>query len=277
MEPISTLEICNLSISISPPNKILDNFNFSIEKGKTYLLTGPTGCGKTTLFKFLKGIIPLFYPAEIKGTVKINSNSLNIEKFLEYRTQIGYLYQDPQLQVIGTTVENDLAFSLENKGYSREKVIENIQLLSDQMQLNHLLERSPNDLSGGEIALVALASLILEDPSIYLLDEITAFLDKTSKENVLNSLLHLKSKKKTILIISHDIESYLPMVDEIIVIKRGENIWNGNPVDFFSTNGEKISSLVNIPIFYKLQSNSINKRKDLSFKDTLSLLKGGEL
>ena len=110
---IDTLSLRNLTISFRQSTPVIENLDLTFTRGKTYLLTGPTASGKSTLLRFLKGLIPLFYPATISGVLEINGKQVTLEEFWDYRTEIGYLFQDPSLQVIGSNVAKDIAFGLE--------------------------------------------------------------------------------------------------------------------------------------------------------------------
>ena len=133
--PIHSIDIQGLTIQYSNFPPILTNCTFYFNAGKTYLLTGTTASGKSTLLKFLNGIIPLFYPATIYGTLKINNKEVTLKEFISKRTEIGYLFQDPPLQVIGSTVERDIAFGLENLALPSDEIQRRIKEIAGALNI----------------------------------------------------------------------------------------------------------------------------------------------
>ena len=135
--PIHSIDIQGLTISFSGYPSILTDCHFNFIAGKTYLLTGTTASGKSTLLKFLNGIIPLFYPATIFGSIKINNREVSLKEFISKRNKIGYLFQDPPLQVIGSTVERDIAFGLENFALPPNEIRERVHEITDKCCAYH--------------------------------------------------------------------------------------------------------------------------------------------
>lgn len=257
---IETLKLRDLSISFPNGTYALKSCSLELMKGKTYLVTGTTASGKSTLLRFLKGIVPLFYPAVVRGKILINGRNLTIEEFWEYRRQMGYLFQDPPLQVIGSTVERDLAFGLENLALPPEEIRGRIDSMAKRLGITHLMTRRPRELSGGELALVALASILVIQPQLWLLDEFTAFLDIQARKRVVQTIKAARTRDQIVLIVSHHLREVLPIVDEVLVLDRGTIALQASQKQFFSLNLDAIEGLLRVPELYSVGVNLCKKR-----------------
>ena len=208
----------DLSVKSNLESFLVENISFSIKKNSLNLLIGPTGSGKTTILRVIKGIIPYLISYNIQGSISINDEVKTEENFFKQSIEIGYLFQDFDLQFIGSTVEQELIFSLENMGQPRQIIQERLNwFLSKYPFFTKILHRNPHTLSGGELAQVVFISTIINDPEIILLDEPLENLDSKSKE-VFIDLLMLYKGKKTILVSTHNIMPFIDLLDKIIVI-----------------------------------------------------------
>ncbi|MHA1973470.1 MAG: energy-coupling factor ABC transporter ATP-binding protein [Candidatus Hodarchaeales archaeon] len=249
---ISSIELRDFSISFSAGNKIINSLSLKFEAGNTYLLTGPSGSGKSTLLKFFKGIVPLFYPALITGEVFLNGSSVSLEELWSFRSKIAYIAQDPSLQVIGSTVEEDLAFGLENLALAPEEIRKEITFMASSLNLGALLTRPSTKLSGGELSLVSLASNLILKPQVILLDEITAFLDVKSRNNVLSLISSVKSDDKILVIVSHRVHDFLPLVDEVITLDHGSVQFQGPSEHFIRKNFSFINTRLRLNELFRV-------------------------
>ncbi len=274
VQKIESISLDRLTIAFPNLPPVIKNLNISFERGKTYLITGTTASGKSTLLRFLKGIIPLFYPAKILGKIKVNEKKVTIEEFWGYRTEISYLFQDPGLQVIGSSVEKDIAFSLENLAVSSRIMKQKILEISKKLNIAHLLSRSVTELSGGELALVALASILVLQPQIVILDEFSAYLDNLARKNVINTIKQIQGPDRIIIIVSHQIHELIPLIDEIIVMDQGQVLLQKPVKNFYSTNYHRIENKIRIPEFYRVGINLCEKfNLPLQFQSQNELLK----
>ena len=218
------ISLANVSVKVKPDISILDNFTFSILKNSFNLLLGPTGSGKTTILKVIKGIIPYLTPYEVTGSIVIDDEKKSEQNFFKQSLSIGYLFQDFDLQFIGSTVEQELVFGLENMGQPREVMQERIKWFLKKYPLfQSILHRNPHTLSGGELAQVVFLSTIISDPDVILLDEPLANLDSKSKQSFLDLLESYKGKK-TIIVATHDIKPFILLTDKILVIRQEKNV-----------------------------------------------------
>ncbi len=233
----------NVSFKYKTSNvNILKDININIEQGKFILICGPTGSGKTSLIRSINGLIPHFYRGKFYGYMKVkDKDTISSSPALLSKT-VGTVFQIPENQLFSMDVERELAFSLENLGYPKEEIKNRIEKVINLTRIEKLRHRAPFQLSGGEQQKVAIASLLALDPEILVLDEPLSNLDpKTSKE-ILNLLKELQtSHNKTIIISEHRMESIIPFVDEIIIIKDGRIIQHDNTKTVL--NSEKIYSL----------------------------------
>ncbi|MHA1561971.1 MAG: ABC transporter ATP-binding protein, partial [Promethearchaeota archaeon] len=216
----------NVSFSYKTSDvNILQDINLNIEQGKFILICGPTGSGKTSLIRSINGLIPHFYRGKFYGYMKVKDKDTISSSPALLSETVGTVFQMPENQLFSMDVERELAFSLENLGYSKENIKEKIEKVISLTRIEKLRHRAPFQLSGGEQQKVAIASLLALDPEILVLDEPLSNLDpKTSKE-ILNLLKELQtSHNKTIVISEHRMESIIPFVDEIIIIKDGRII-----------------------------------------------------
>ncbi len=274
---INSIELVGLTICFPNQPPIIKNCNLKLQKGKTYLLTGVTASGKSTLLRFIKGIIPLFYPATIYGELRINDKLISLEEFWNFRTEIGYLFQDPPLQVIGANVEKDLAFGLENLAIPPLKMKQKITEIAEKLNISHLISQSTSELSGGELALVALASLLLLQPKILLLDEFTAFLDNLSRERVFEIIKLIQGGDRIIIIVSHQLKNVLPLVDEVIVLDDGDVLLQTTKQGFLTSNYSIIKDKLRVPELFHLGVNLCKESKlipDFETEDELFQLIG---
>ncbi|MDC7242649.1 MAG: ABC transporter ATP-binding protein, partial [Sphaerochaetaceae bacterium] len=208
----------------------IKELNLKIEKGKLYGVIGENGSGKTTLCSILRGFAPSFYKGEILGEVLVQGKALASYED-QISRKIGYVFQNPFTQISGikNTVFEEVAYGLENFGIDVEEIekkVINIMQLTDIMEL---AEKSPFELSGGQMQRVALASVIVLEPEILIIDEPTSQLDPQSTESVFKIIKKLKEEKKTIILVEHKVDLLAEYSDEMIVlhdskiIKQGES------------------------------------------------------
>lgn len=207
--------------------KIIEELSLEIFREGVTAIAGKNGSGKSTLAKILVG---LEKPTE--GEVIIDGNKVDYEDLTELREKISLVFQNPNNQIIGTKVVDDLAFALENRGLSREEMLKRIQNLAEQLEITELLEKDPSELSGGQKQIVAIAGILIFNPKIIILDEITSMLDIVSKKKIYELIERLK-KNHTIILVTHDPEELL-FSDRIIYLEKGRIILDKTSEEFYS-------------------------------------------
>lgn len=234
------------------PNYQLENINLEIKKSKFILLVGETGSGKTTLIKSMNGLIPQFYAGFYKGNVIVNGKDTVETPISELSTEIGIVFQNPENQLISLDVEHEIAFGLENIGVSKEIMEKRIKECIKVTEIEHLVDKAPFELSGGEQQRVAIASILALEPKVLILDEPTALLDPYMAQKIINLLKKIQLDQKiTIIISEHRLDLIMPFADEIILINEGkiiehdlkENVINGNNFDKIHINKPLIYSI----------------------------------
>jgi len=164
----------------------IHNISFSAAKGELLLLAGASGCGKTTLIRGINGLIPRSYKGELSGKVLVNDQDTGGMQLSRISQMVGTVLQDPERQILGTKVINEVAFGLENMALSRAEIIRRADEALEQLNIMRLRNRETFHLSGGEKQKVALAGVLAMKPSVLLLDEPLASLDPASARETLD-------------------------------------------------------------------------------------------
>ena len=206
---------------------ILENVNFTVEKGETVVIAGLSGSGKTTLIRLLNGLIPQVYEGKLTGKIKILGKSTVEYKAGELAKYIGNVFQNPDDQFFSNEVENEIALVGENTGLERSILLERVNSAMEQLDIVSLKGRKLRELSGGQKQKVAIASTLVYDSDIIILDEPTANLDFTSIKDMRRVLKKLKGQGKTIIIAEHRLFYLKDIIDRLILLKAGhlENIF----------------------------------------------------
>ncbi|AIE74055.1 ATPase component NikO of energizing module of nickel ECF transporter [Synechocystis sp. PCC 6714] len=205
-----------LSFAYGGQEPVLNNLSWQIAPGERLGIIGHNGCGKTTLFLLLCGLLK---PSA--GTIKLLNNPLQAGKFLP---EVGLLFQNPTDQLFATSVWDDIAFGPQNMGLSPAEVTERVNQAVRATGIAGLLDRLPQHLSGGEKQMVAIAGLLAMAPKILLCDEPTASLDIKARRQLIN---FLRQFRETLLISSHDLEFVLEVCDRVMVIDQGQMVADG--------------------------------------------------
>lgn len=205
---------------------MFDNVDMDIEKGKITSIIGPNGSGKSTLVKILVGLY------RYNGKIEINNIPLLKDNRKEIRKNIGVVFTNPDNQFVAETVMDDIAFTLENMNYKKIDIRKKIEEVSKYLGIYDILECNPHDLNSNQKQLVSLASALVHDPKILILDEALTMLDPYDKEKILKILKELNSKGLTILNISHDIEDTL-ISDKIYVLDKGKIVLSGTKEEVY--------------------------------------------
>ncbi|MBC1487515.1 ABC transporter ATP-binding protein [Listeria sp. FSL L7-1485] len=204
--------------------EVLQNINLSIEKGKFYALIGSNDAGKTTLCNLLRGFIPHFYHGQLVGEVVVFGKRLEEWTLSDLSQKIGYVFQNPFTQISGSkeTVFEEIAFGLENLGMPEELIREKVNAIMDLLEIDFLRDKNPNFLSGGQKQRISLASIIVMEPEILIIDEPTSQLDPQGTEDVFKIIKMMKDLGSTIILVEHKIELVAEYADEIILLQDGE-------------------------------------------------------
>ena len=225
----------------------LDGINLTIPENKYIAILGHNGSGKSTLSKLLVG---LYKPNE--GSITIDDIQISKKSLRKIRSKIGIVFQNPDSQFIGASVEDDIAFGLENKKMEREEMHKVVRHFAEKVGMIDFLDKEPQNLSGGQKQRVAIASTLALDPKIIIFDEVTSMLDPKGKTEVIKLIKEIqKEKKKTLISITHDMDEAI-LADQVIVLSGGKVVAQGKPQDIL-----KDKKLVNIakidaPFIYKV-------------------------
>lgn len=217
------LSVSHLSYWFSKDRPVLEDVSFSLEAGEITLLAGTNGAGKSVLLKTVKGLLK-----PRAGTILIAGKDCTKDRNARLRS-VGLVFQDAGAQIVGRTVEKDIRFGMENLTLEREEQEKRLASVARLLHLEGKLHDDPYTLSGGEQRRLAIAGVLVMDPSILLMDEPFAGLDWPSVKQVLSSLLALKERGTPIMIVSHEAEKILAHASRVIVMDRGRIVGNGKP------------------------------------------------
>ncbi|MFQ3620089.1 MAG: ATP-binding cassette domain-containing protein, partial [Spirochaetales bacterium] len=195
---------------------------------------GPNEHGKTTLVSCIKGIIPHSFHGVWRGKVEIFGKDVRTLSAQQLAEQVGLVFSDPEAQFTSMTVEEELAFGLENIGLSVSEIEERIQWVSPLTGIEGLLDKSPYEISGGQKQRVAIASVLAGKPKILILDEPTSMLDPLGKDAIFDILTRIKQETEmTIVVVEHNVEQVAPLSDFLVLMYNGKILKAGPPEEFF--------------------------------------------
>lgn len=212
------LKIKDLSLTYPERGKVFENININIEKNKITLINGKSGCGKSSLLMCIAGVIPDAIDGTVKGEIIYNGGNVENKGMQAVSGSIAYMFQDPDSQLCTLTVEDEIAFGLENINTPpniMESIIDDVLKLTG---IEYLKKRNLNSLSGGEKQKVALSSILAINPQLILMDEPTANLDPNSTMEIVRLIKRLRDEMgKTIVIVEHKISEFSSIIDNAII------------------------------------------------------------
>lgn len=227
--------------------KAVQNVSFSINKGEWIAIVGHNGSGKSTMAKLMSGLL---FPEQ--GEVRIKRDVLTEENLWEIRSQIGMVFQNPDNQFVGATVQDDVAFSLENNGVPYEEMVKRVNESLQQVKMSDFINHEPHHLSGGQKQRVAIAGALAMYPQILILDEATSMLDPQGREEVLKIVQALRDQiGLTVLSITHDLEEAL-LADRVIFMNDGKKYAEGTPSEIFALGDQLIEFGLDLPFAMKM-------------------------
>ena len=236
MDPIISLKDVTFTYE-NAQHSALSEITFQIQPQQWVAIVGLNGSGKSTLSKLINGLLPAD-----SGTIKIAGKVLSEQTVWNIRRDIGIIFQNPDHQFVGATVEDDVAFGLENQNMPRTKMIARVKWALEQVHMTEFAHKAPQTLSGGQKQRVAIAGIIALQPKIIIMDESTSMLDPNGRQDILQIMRKLQQQLGiTILSITHDMAEIV-QADLIIALKDGKIQKQTTVKELFSD----IDSLTNI-------------------------------
>lgn len=229
----SIIDVKNLSFRYKESQEYYDvkDITFHVKRGEWLSIVGHNGSGKSTTVRLIDGLLE----AE-SGEIVIDGQRLTEENVWNIRRQIGMVFQNPDNQFVGATVEDDVAFGLENQGLSRQEMKKRVEEALDLVGMLDFKKREPARLSGGQKQRVAIAGVVALRPSILILDEATSMLDPEGRRELIETVKGIrKDYDMTVISITHDLEE-VAMSDRVLVMKKGSIESTSSPRELFSRN-----------------------------------------
>ena len=229
----------------------LDDISLTIEDGEFVALVGHTGCGKSTLVQHLNGLLK-----PTSGQVLLDGQDINGEGVnrRELRQKVGLVFQYPEYQLFEETVAKDIAFGPKNQGLSADEVDRRVRRAMEHVHLNYdkLAERSPFELSGGQMRRVAIAGVLAMEPKVLVLDEPTAGLDPRGRDRILGMVRELHREGTTVVMVSHSMEDVASLATRMVVLSHGRLATQGAPREVFRQRELMAEAGLDIPEAAKL-------------------------
>ena len=229
----SIIDVKNLSFRYKESQEYYDvkDITFHVKRGEWLSIVGHNGSGKSTMVRLIDGLLE----AE-SGEIAIDGQRLTEENVWSIRRQIGMVFQNPDNQFVGATVEDDVAFGLENQGLSRQEMKKRVEEALALVGMLDFKKREPARLSGGQKQRVAIAGVVALRPAILILDEATSMLDPEGRRELIDTVKGIrKDYDMTVISITHDLEE-VAMSDRVLVMKKGSIESTNSPRELFSRN-----------------------------------------
>ncbi|MBD2744948.1 ABC transporter ATP-binding protein [Coleofasciculus sp. FACHB-1120] len=214
----AALSISSLRFGYPKQEEIFQGLNLQIRPGERVGLIGPNGSGKTTLFLLICGIL-----TPVSGEIQLFGKPVEMG---EFRPEIGLVFQNPDDQLFTTSVRDDVAFGPENMNLDAEEVENRVRTALSVTGVGELIDRVPQNLSGGEKCMVAIAAVLAMQPQLILYDEPTANLDMRARRRLIQ---FLQNSQETYIVSTHDLEVILEVCDRVLLLDEGHLIADGNP------------------------------------------------
>ncbi|GAB1613250.1 energy-coupling factor transporter ATPase [Mammaliicoccus lentus] len=245
----------------------LENVTFNIKRGKWTSIVGHNGSGKSTIAKLLMGINNNYEGDIIVKDIKVSEENID-----EVRKHIGIVFQNPDNQFIGSTVEYDVAFGMENQGIEYSLMHTIVDQVLTEVGMLEMKTFEPSHLSGGQKQRVAIAGILAMSPDVIILDEATAMLDPEGKESIMNLIKTIQNERHlTVISITHDLEEAVE-ADEIIVMNKGKVYKQDVPEKIFKEGAYLTEIGLDLPFAMRMNSLLLNNYAFSSFEQLVNRL-----
>ncbi len=246
---------------------VINNLSFVINPGEMVAILGHNGSGKSTIAKLMMGLLTPSEGQVILDDVEINEDKIDETEIDKLHSKMGIIFQNPDNQFVGVTVEDDIAFGLENHQVPRNEMIERIHKYAKLVNMEEYLKSNPEDLSGGQKQRVAIAGVLAMDTEVIIFDESTSMLDPKGTKEIIEMIKLLKANyNKTIITITHNLEE-ATFADRVIVLNNGKIVLDGVPQDvlkekeILETSGLKL--LDSLALIEDLKNKDFNNKEDV--------------
>ena len=255
MKENAVIEVKNVTYEYEKDVEALNDVSFSINKGEYVTLIGHNGSGKSTLAKLLCYLLE-----PTSGEILLNGVKEDEKTVSDIRKTIGIVFQNPDNQFIGSTVEDDIAFGLENRNVEYKKMYDLVHEYARKVHMDAFLNKEPSEISGGQKQRVAIAGILALGLKIIIFDEATSMLDPEGVEDIRKLIFDMKKEDKdlTFISITHDIEEAY-YSDRVIILNKGRLFKDGKPEDIFSDCENLTKIGLDIPFVIKVK-NSLSKK-----------------
>ena len=245
------LSLKNITFTYTPEEanskNAVEDVSFSVYEGEWIAIVGHNGSGKSTLARIINGLL---FPQQ--GAVNVLAQPMNEDNLWDIRSQMGMVFQNPDNQFVGATVQDDVAFALENNGVPYEDMVARVHTALAQVKMDQFLDHEPQHLSGGQKQRVAIAGALALRPRILILDEATSMLDPQGRAEVLATVRKLREETGlTVLSITHDLEEAM-MADRLLFMNGGKKFAEGTPQQIFDLGDELVKLGLDLPFPIKM-------------------------
>ncbi len=268
---MSFIHVNNLTFAYKEENDVIKNVSFDVQKGEWISIIGHNGSGKSTLARLLVGLLE-----SKSGEIIIDGLNLNQNNLYEIRKKIGIVFQNPDNQFVGTNVEDDIAFGMENLMVEQKEMVERIDYFLEKVNMSEYRYTEPMNLSGGQKQRVAIAGILAMSTNIIIFDEATSMLDPEGRNEILALLKKLNDDGLTIITITHDMDEAL-FADKLLVLKNGQVIAFDKKEEIIKNEELLLMANLELPttlkIYYGLLKNNYQNKEVLSYLWELSLKK----
>ena len=249
MPCMSKLEIKNLCFSYDKVSPVIDDISLSIDKGSFIAILGHNGSGKSTLAKLIVGLLE-----KSDGQIFFDDEEITKKNIKKLQTKTALVFQNPDNQFIGATVEDDIAFGLENRQVPHDQMQDEINKFAKSVGMLEYLDKEPVNLSGGQKQRVALAGALILRPDILILDEATSMLDPKGKATVRKVIkrIHKENPDLTIISITHDIDEAL-LCDKVFILSKGKLVKSGVPQEVLRDEKALLDIKLDMPFIYRVE------------------------